>query len=99
MTEKDSSKNEPKRSEQALICPECHTGVIQREYLTYFTWLNDELITVPNFPAWVCDICGRRSYDSRAISWLNTLLSPGTGKRAAHQRSDESTGIDRPQPQ
>jgi YgiT-type zinc finger domain-containing protein len=99
MTNKDSSKKETEGSEQVRICPECHAGVIQREYLTYFTWLNDELITVPNFPAWVCDICGRRSYDSRAISWLNTLLSSGTGRRTAPRRSDESTGIDRPQPQ
>ena len=28
--------------------------------MTYFTWLNEELITVPHFPAWVCDMCGRR---------------------------------------
>ena len=59
---------------------ECQTGILQLQHLTYFTWLNDELITVPNFPAWVCDVCGRREYDSQAIIRLNTLLSPDTGK-------------------
>jgi YgiT-type zinc finger domain-containing protein len=56
------------------------------QYLTYFTWLNQELITVPNFPSWVCDVCGRREYDPRAISWLNTLLNPGAGRHASVRR-------------
>ena len=49
-------------------------------YITYFTWLGEELITVPNFPAWVCDVCGRREYDERAISWLAMLISPNAGR-------------------
>lgn len=56
-------------------CHECAAGVRQLQYLTYFTWYRDQLITVPNFPAWVCDICGRRDYDTRAVSWLNTILN------------------------
>jgi YgiT-type zinc finger domain-containing protein len=61
------------------LCSECQTGVLRLRYITYFTWLNEELVTVPNFPAWVCDICGRREYDSRAIIWLNTLLNHEAG--------------------
>ena len=48
-------------------------------YITYFTWLAGELITVPDFPAWVCDVCGRREYDGQAIAQLNILLNPNTG--------------------
>jgi YgiT-type zinc finger domain-containing protein len=68
------------------------------QYLTYFTWLNEELVTVPNFPSWVCDMCGRRDYDSRAVSWLNTLLNPITGKRRPTQRRHRPSRADRPQP-
>ncbi len=50
------------------------------QFITYFTWLGDELITVPNFPAWVCDVCGRREYDEKSISWLTMLLNPDAGK-------------------
>lgn len=79
------------------LCPECQTGVMRLEYLTYFTWLNEELVTVPNFPAWVCDICGRREYDSRAITWLNTLLSPDTGRRrVTTRRKPPHKGTDQP---
>lgn len=66
-------------------CQECQAGVLRPRYITYFTWLKDELITVPNFPAWVCDVCGKREYDQRAISWLSTLLNPNTGQAADYR--------------
>lgn len=80
---------EPKGNQENAVaqCPECVSGLMHLRYLTYFTWLNDELITVPNFPAWVCDLCGRREYDSRAITWLNALLSPETKGRRKRQRT------------
>jgi len=49
-------------------------------YVTYFTWLGGELITVPDFPAWVCDVCGRRDYDPQALRQLSLLLNPAAGK-------------------
>jgi len=78
----------PSPAPQTLaLCPECQAGVLHLQQITYFTWLNSELVTVPNFPAWVCDVCGRREYDERAIIWLNTLLNPDAGRRLpAHRR-------------
>jgi YgiT-type zinc finger domain-containing protein len=85
--------NEENVGEVQYVCPECQTGVMHMRYLTYFTWLNEELITVPNFPAWVCDMCGRRDYDYRAISWLNTLLHPETGRKThTHRKLPTSIG-------
>jgi YgiT-type zinc finger domain-containing protein len=63
-------------------CNECPAGVMHLRHITYFTWLSGELITVPDFPAWVCDICGKREYDGRSITWLNMLLNPETGHAA-----------------
>jgi YgiT-type zinc finger domain-containing protein len=63
-----------------IPCSECQAGQMRRQYVTYFTWLGDELITVPDFPAWVCDICGRREYDPYALSQLSMLLNPSAGK-------------------
>ena len=60
--------------------------MMRRRHVTYFTWLADELITVPNFPAWVCDVCGRREYDQQAVHWLNLLLHPNAGKPAPRVR-------------
>lgn len=53
---------------------------MQSVRITYFTWLVDELITVPNFPAWVCDVCGRREYDQHAVNEISLLLAPHAGK-------------------
>jgi len=97
MRELPSMMQEPSEPEEyRTICTECQTGILQLEYITYFTWLNEELVTVPNFPAWVCDICGRREYDGRAITWLNTLLNPDAGRRASGRRRPGSTRPSRP---
>ena len=65
---------------EAVPCNECHAGMMHARLITYFTWMNEELITVPNFPAWICDMCGKREYDEQAISWLTMLLDPNAGK-------------------
>ena len=71
---------------ESFQCSECQAGMMHLQHITYFTWLDEELVTVPNFPAWVCDLCGRREYDSRAISWLVAILNPETGKAPASKR-------------
>ncbi len=94
----EQKPNEDEQPEVPHICPECHTGILHLEYLTYFTWLNDELITVPNFPSWVCDVCGKREYDTHAVSWLNMLLSPTTGRKRKPRRKNLPRNLNRPQP-
>jgi YgiT-type zinc finger domain-containing protein len=60
---------------------------MHRQFVTYFTWLGDELITVPDFPSWVCDVCGRREYDLHALNQLSLILSPNAGKGAPKTRT------------
>jgi YgiT-type zinc finger domain-containing protein len=85
---------ENETQEDLVLCSECKAGVLRLRYLTYFTWLDEELITVPNFPAWVCDMCGRREYDSRAISWLNTILNPVAGRKLSSRYKSASSRLD-----
>lgn len=69
-------------------CRECSAGMMHLRHITYFTWLGEELIMVPNFPAWICDMCGRREFDERAISWLDDLESQcGKANPTAQARS------------
>jgi YgiT-type zinc finger domain-containing protein len=74
------------KDQDSFPCSECQAGVMHLQHITYFTWLDDELVTVPNFPAWVCDMCGWREYDARAISWLAIILNPETGKPSLRKR-------------
>jgi len=70
----------PAPSSNSFPCRECSAGMSHLRHITYFTWLGEELIMVPKFPAWICDMCGKREFDERAISWLTMLLNPNAGK-------------------
>ncbi len=67
-------------------CGDCQAGMMHLRFVTYFTWLAEEPIMVPNFPAWICDVCGRREYDEKSISWLTMLLNPDAGKPTGRKR-------------
>lgn len=60
-------------------CLNCQGGRKQMQSVTLMTWLGNDLITVPNFPAWICDICGHRNYDNHALAQLSMLLNPDAG--------------------
>jgi YgiT-type zinc finger domain-containing protein len=76
---------------------------MHREFVTYLTWLGDELVTVPDFPAWCCDVCHRREYDLQALNQLSLLLSPNAGRPSgrprpiAHQPRHEDTRPSQPE--
>jgi len=70
----------PEEPSGPFPCDECQAGVMRLRFITYFAWLGEELVLVPNFPAWVCDVCGRRDYDDKSLSWLSPLLDPDAGK-------------------
>jgi len=72
-------ENNSAQASKSIPCNECPAGNMHIRHITYFTWLGEELVTVPNFPAWVCDMCGKREYDQSAISWLSMLLNPEAG--------------------
>ncbi|MBL7164117.1 MAG: YgiT-type zinc finger protein [Anaerolineales bacterium] len=90
------SQEEHIEPQEAYSCPECQAGILRLRHITYFAQLLGEFITVPEFPAWVCDVCGRREYDHRALSWLNVLLDPQTGRSSRPARRSRPTGDDPP---
>ncbi len=61
-------------------CNRCQAGRQNLKLVTLFTWIGDEMITVPDFPAWVCDMCGYRLYDRRAMVQLSMVLNPDVGQ-------------------
>jgi YgiT-type zinc finger domain-containing protein len=81
--------------QERYYCPECQAGVLKVKHVTYFAHVPGEMITVPDFPAWVCDICGFQEYDSFALTRLYVLLDPNTVRRPRranqpHTSSDEA---------
>lgn len=76
--------------DQYYSCPECQVGIMDLDYITYLTHRGGDLIAVPNFPAWICDVCGRRAYDPQAISWLNILLNANPNRQRARRRGSHA---------
>lgn len=68
---------------KSYSCNECQAGKLTAKRVTYYTWLGNQMVTVPDFPAWVCDVCGRLEYDHQAVSWLHIFLNHEAGKPAA----------------
>ena len=68
--------------EEKTYCPECQVGIFRREGGTYYTWIENELVIVPDFPCWVCDVCGHRDWDQAAVFNLGMILSPAAGTPA-----------------
>ena len=78
----------------SMPCGECPAGTLHRQQTTLLTWLGNELITVPDFPAWVCDICGRREYDQPRFGSIKPDLIPD--RRQTHtQATEDSSPADR----
>jgi YgiT-type zinc finger domain-containing protein len=93
------SENDFTNIDPVFPCRECQAGHMHRDYIAYFTWLGDELISVPDFPAWVCDICGRTEYDENALTRLTLLLSPNAGKKIASARISSAKSRAKPKVQ
>lgn len=44
--------------------------------VTYFAFARGHMITIPDFPAWECDICKKCEFDIDALDKLALLLNP-----------------------
>ncbi|MCX6069626.1 MAG: YgiT-type zinc finger protein [Chloroflexi bacterium] len=59
---------------QSYPCRECQVGTLQSRPVSYFTVQDGQLVSVPDFPALVCDVCGSTEYDSTALAELHAML-------------------------
>jgi YgiT-type zinc finger domain-containing protein len=68
-------------------CPHCMVGVMTPAKAFYCQWSDGHFITAPDFPAWVCDVCGAREYEPQAVLELQTLIdmSHPTASRQARR--------------
>lgn len=65
------------QQESVLLCTECQVGKMVQRKVTNMIWTADDLVLVPDFPAWVCDFCGRCVYDPQAMNRLRMALNYG----------------------
>ncbi len=68
------------------VCPECLVGALQPRTVPYYATWKGMLITIPYFPAWVCDVCRRCEYDENAVNELRVILGPAAALPAMPAR-------------
>lgn len=83
-------------AEKNAVCPDCQVGELLGRRSTYVGWADGRFITVPDFPSWVCDVCGWREYDRTALSELQTLLNLNQSQQERLRRSKAGGDKDRP---
>ena len=60
------------------ICHHCRIGTLRQKTITYANWHAELFVTVPNTPAWQCDVCAYCEVDAAALWRLLVLLGPVT---------------------
>jgi YgiT-type zinc finger domain-containing protein len=79
-----------------MNCEVCRIGRYQPVTLSYLHPWGQQMIIVPNAPAYVCDVCKSCEYDSyflEAIDFLLTRLSPVDMKPALPQQTSLSSSF------
>jgi YgiT-type zinc finger domain-containing protein len=80
-------------------CEVCHVGVMRLRRTTYTSWLDSQLIILPDVSVWVCDVCGEFVYETDAIARTEALLgvervSPGAARQSdAWDDTDHLAGL------
>jgi YgiT-type zinc finger domain-containing protein len=67
-------------------CPECHSGRMQPTSAFLFLEQAGMPLCIPDFPAWVCDMCGLREYDHMALSELEVMLGSNQANKRGNRR-------------
>ncbi len=57
-------------------CLTCRIGTLQRKLAPYAGWHGGEFVVIPTLPAWLCDVCGERTYDQATLDSLLSLIGP-----------------------
>ena len=72
-------------------CPICQIGQLHLRLITYVHVYAGTLVSVPNTPAWECDVCHTVEYDTRARQRIETLVGqagppPNRHRLPAHKQ-------------
>ncbi len=62
----------------AYACRQCQAGTLHLKRVVLAHWFGEHFVTIPNFPGWVCDVCGEREYDAVALEQVRLILGPET---------------------
>lgn len=57
-----------------LHCPHCEIGHLHLHHRAYVSVQYEMLISVPDMPTYICDVCGYQEYERAALRQLEALV-------------------------
>ncbi|MGB4595671.1 MAG: YgiT-type zinc finger protein [Anaerolineaceae bacterium] len=72
-------------------CPRCFVGRIQSVKVVLSRAVNGQMLSVPDFPAWECDVCHAFMYDPKALLELHQVLTDQSSYRQPKLRRTSKT--------
>lgn len=61
-------------------------GVMQIKRQTFFARVQGNFLAVPDFPLWVCLVCGYEEYDVDTLMWLQDIFDPREPRRGLEKQ-------------
>ena len=80
------------------LCPQCQIGALKPRRAFFFTLQDGQPICVPDFPSWVCDLCGFLQYDPNALIELRVMLESDRRTRRRRRYPRAGTNPESPRP-
>jgi YgiT-type zinc finger domain-containing protein len=77
-----------------LVCPACHLGRMHLRMTVYSRQFGETIISVPNTPAWECDVCHEREFDPQAVQRIEMLVGQAGPPPNQHKSSDKGRTIE-----
>lgn len=56
-------------------CEHCKIGRYRPARLPFISWLNKDILVMPNAPGQVCDVCGDSFFDPEFLFQLDSLIN------------------------
>ena len=74
-------------AENGGLCRECQIGRLRPTTAFFFSEAGGHVLSIPDFPAWACDVCALRLYDESALAELRAMLELGRpARKSTHRR-------------
>ncbi|HML24499.1 MAG TPA: YgiT-type zinc finger protein [Aggregatilinea sp.] len=55
-------------------CPSCGVGQLKPAQTVYVQVVDGTLVSAPNVPAWICDVCGLTLFDSATVQNIEFMI-------------------------
>ncbi len=62
---------------EKAYCQQCGMGVLHVEMKTLLRIIKNDVVFIPEFPLWKCDICKWVEYDDESLEQLIRVVGPG----------------------